>query len=307
MERVVDVSTDGLHLSVYRGFLIASEKGQETGRVALDDIVSVVVHAHGVTWTTNLMVALAERGANVVICGPNHLPAAICHPVSGHHAQNARMRFQREASRPLEKRIWRRLIVSKILWQATVLRARGKEADGLEALARKVRSGDPDNVEAIVARRYWPALMGQGFVRERGMEGANSLLNYGYTIMRTLVARSVVASGLHPSIGIHHANRGNPFALADDLIEPFRPVVDMLTMKILDRGLLDVDRRTKPVYARLIGLDLPFGNGVTTVSLEVQRLAQSLARCFETSDDRELALPSPMAPQFLKEWEPEIG
>lgn len=293
MERIVDIATDGRHLSAYRGFLIVSEERQEVGRIPLDDVAAVIVHAHGVTWSTNLVVALAARGALMVLCAANHAPVAVCMPIEGHHAQNARLRAQWEAGRPLSKQLWRRIIVAKIRWQEAVLVAHGKDAIAFDLLARKVGSGDPENVEAQAARRYWPLLMGDEFRRDRAAEGANGLLNYGYTVLRSLVARAIVASGLHPSIGVHHANRGNAFALADDLIEPLRPLVDSLTLRLMAAGITSVTPEAKRAFAGLIALDLPGENGVTTVTGAVGRMAQTLADSFQTGRATDLMLPTP--------------
>jgi CRISPR-associated protein Cas1 len=293
MERIVDIATDGRHLSAYRGFLIVSEERQEVGRIPLDDVAAVIVHAHGVTWSTNLVVALAARGALMVLCAANHAPVAVCMPIEGHHAQNARLRAQWEAGRPLSKQLWRRIIVAKIRWQEAVLVAHGKDAIAFDMLARKVGSGDPENVEAQAARRYWPLLMGDEFRRDRAAEGANGLLNYGYTVLRSLVARAIVASGLHPSIGVHHANRGNAFALADDLIEPLRPLVDSLTLRLMAADITTVTPEAKRAFAGLIALDLPGENGVTTVTGAVGRMAQTLADSFQTGRATDLMLPTP--------------
>jgi len=296
MDRIVDISTDGRHLSAHRGFLIVSEDRQEIGRVPLDDVAALIVHAHGVTWTTNLIVALAERGALMVLCAANHAPVAVCLPVEGHHAQNAHFRAQWEAGRPLLKQLWRRIVVSKITWQRSILEAHGKSAEAFDLMARRVGSGDPDNVEAQAARRYWPILMGQDFRRDRSAEGTNSLLNYGYTVLRSMVARAVVAAGLHPTIGVHHANRGNAFALADDLIEPFRPLVDSLTCRLMERGVTSLTPEAKRAFAGLIALDLPGDNGTTTVVGAANRTAQSLADSFEAGRATLLILPRPPTP-----------
>jgi len=293
MERIVDIATDGRHLSAYRGFLVVSEDRAEVGRIPLDDVAAVIVHAHGVTWTTSLVVALAERGALLVLCGTNHAPVAVCLPLDGHHGQNARMRAQWDAGKPLAKQLWREIVVAKIRWQAAVLDAQGIESGAFAMLARRVRSGDPDNIEAQAARRYWPLLMGEEFRRDRSAEGVNALLNYGYTVLRSLLARSVVAAGLHPSIGIHHANRGNAFALADDLIEPFRPLVDLVTVKLAAKGCSEVSADAKRAYAGLIALDLPGEDATTTVTMAATYLCQSLARSFETGKASNLAPPRP--------------
>lgn len=299
MEQIVDIATDGRRLSALRGFMLVSDANGEVGRVALDDIAAVVVHAHGVTWSTNLACALAERGAPIVFCAANHAPMAVCLPLEGHHAQNAKLRAQWSATRPLSKQLWTRLVVAKIRWQAAVLEADGANASAFDLLARRVRSGDPDNVEAQAARRYWPALMGADFRRERDAPGVNGLLNYGYTVMRALCARSVVAAGLHPSIGVHHANRGDAFALADDLIEPYRALVDALTVRLVRHGCAEVTRVAKRAYARLTALDLPGPVGVTPVSLMVTRNAQSLARAFETGQAKAFTAPEPPTPMEI--------
>ena len=293
MERIVDIATDGRHLSAHRGFLIVSEGREEVGRVPLADVAAVIVHAHGVTWTTNLAVALAERGAVLLLCGANHSPVAVCLPIAGHHAQNGRMRAQWEAGRPLAKQLWRQVVIAKIRWQAAALEAAGGRPEPLLFLARRVRSGDPDNLEAQAARRYWSDLMGTGFRRDRDAGGANAMLNYGYAVMRATCARAVAAAGLHPSVGIHHANRGNPLALADDLIEPFRPLVDTLTLRLRAAGHEEVTPEAKRAYAGLIALDLPGGDGVTTVWLAAERAAATLARAFQSGNAGDLVLPSP--------------
>lgn len=296
MDRIVDIATDGLHLSLHRGFLLVEQDRAEVGRVALDDIHAVIVHAHGVTWTGNLVAALAARGAPIVFCAANHSPVAVTLPLEGHHAQGAKMRAQWGASRPLAKQLWRRVVVAKIAMQASLLEARGAAAAGAFAhLIRSVRSGDPDNVEAQAARRYWPALMGAEFRRERDEAGANALLNYGYAVMRATLARAVVAAGLHPTIGIHHANRGNAFALADDLVEPFRPLVDALVAAMIAHGVEKLDPPLKRRFARLIAFDLRVGGEASPVSVAAQRLAQSLARSFETGV-AELVLFDPPSP-----------
>ncbi|WP_112663429.1 type II CRISPR-associated endonuclease Cas1 [Microvirga flavescens] len=293
MERIVDIATDGRHLSAYRGFMIVSEDRQEVGRIPLDDVAAVIVHAHGVTWSTNLVVALAERGALMLLCGSNHAPVAVCLPLDGHHAQNGRIRAQWEAGKPLAKQLWRRVVIAKIRWQAAVLEANGKSASAFDLLARKVGSGDPENVEAQAARRYWQLLMGEDFRRDRESGGANAMLNYGYAILRSMCARAVVAAGLHPSIGIHHTNRGNAFALADDLIEPFRPLVDALTLRLLVAGIESVTPEAKRAFAGLIALDLPGEAGITTVTGTAIRTAQTLADCFQSGKAANLILPQP--------------
>ncbi|HMT43503.1 MAG TPA: type II CRISPR-associated endonuclease Cas1 [Chakrabartia sp.] len=296
MDRIVDIETDNLHLAVARGFLTIEQDHTVIGRVPLDDIAALIVHAHGVTWTTNLVVQLAERGAMMVLCAANHAPVAMTIPVSGHHAQNARFRAQWDAPQPFMKRAWQQIVVAKVKMQGSLLSALGRvEGEALNLMAQRIRSGDPDNIEAQAARRYWPALMGEGFRRDRDAEGANALFNYGYTVMRAMVARAVLGAGLHPTIGLHHANRLNAFALADDLVEPFRPIVDAAVRQMVEEGANDVDKVAKARLAALIAVDLDLQGATSPVSQCAQRLAQSLASSFE-SRTLSLALFSPPAP-----------
>lgn len=284
--RIVEIAEDGRHLSVQRGFLVVAAQGEELGRVPLDDIAAVVANAHGLTYSTNLALALSERNAPMVFCGPNHRPAALLWPVEGHHLQAARMRAQIEAGRPLCKRLWQLVIKAKIGIQGAVLEQRGQPSGAFETLARAVRSGDPDNVEAQAARRYWPLLLGEDFKRDPGEPGANALLNYGYAIIRAATARAVMAAGLHPTLGIHHHNRSNAMCLVDDLMEPFRPIVDLCVARLLDEDKRQVDRETKPRLAGVTLLDMQTSAGVTPLSTCLERLATSLAQSYESGEAR---------------------
>ena len=166
-------------------------------------------------------------------------------------------------------------------------------------MQRKITSGDSTNIEAQAARYYWPRIMGSGFRRDLGAEDENALLNYGYTVLQAATARAVVAAGLHPTIGLFHSNRGNAFALADDLMEPFRPLVDCAVRNIvLSRGI-DVDGEAKQSLASLIEMDVPLGHGVSPVSVALIKLATSLGQSFETGK-LELALLTPPSPNVLK-------
>lgn len=295
MERVVDITTDGRHLSVDRGFMIVSEERKEVGRIALDEIAALIVHAHGVTFSNNLFVRLAKQGTLVVICAANHAPVSCLWPLAGHHAQGARMRAQWNAGKPLQKRLWQILVQAKIRTQGAVLEANGAQAGAFDLMARNVRSGDPDNVEAQAARRYWPLLMGETFRRDRNADGANALLNYGYTVLRATIARAIVASGLHPTIGVFHQNRQNAFALADDLMEPFRPLVDHMVKRLADEGCQEVSPDAKSTLARLTAFDLRVEGQTSPLNVAAGRLAHSLAGSFETGKAG-LALPAPPTP-----------
>jgi len=202
------------------------------------------------------------------------------------------MRAQLASSRPLAKQIWAQIIKSKIRMQGHILASHGHEAGAFDLLARKVRSGDPDNVEAQAARRYWKVLFGPDFSRDQDAAGINSLLNYGYTVLRAVVSRAICAAGLHPTIGVFHANRANAFALADDLMEPYRPLVDQIVLGLVDSGQSEVDAVAKQALTAITTLDLPGPLGLSPLSVQVQRFVHSLALSFETGVAA-LELPTP--------------
>ena len=183
--------------------------------------------------------------------------------------------------------------------QAAALESIGELSTPLKRMQRKITSGDSTNIEAQAARYYWPRIMGSSFRRDLEAGDENALLNYGYTVLRAAAARAVVAAGLHPTIGLFHSNRGNAFALADDLMEPFRPLVDCAVLNIvLSRGI-DVDGEAKQSLAKLIAVDVPLGDGVSPVSVALIKLATSLGQSFETGK-LELALLTPPSLDVLK-------
>lgn len=296
MDRIIDIANDGCHLSRERGFLKVSEDGAEIGRVPLDEITAVIIHAHGTTCSASLLAELANRGAPVVFCAANHSPRSVLIPLEGHHAQGARLRAQWQAKAPLFKQAWKQVVKAKILMQAAALDAYGHAPAPLQMMARKVSSGDSANLEAQAARHYWPLMMGEDFRRDRYAPDINALLNYGYTVLRAATARAIVAAGLHPCIGLHHSNRGNAFALADDLMEPFRPLVDCTVHGLAARNGTKVDTEAKQSLAKLIALDLPLGDSQSPVSVALSKLATSLGQSFEIG---KLALALPTPPDVL--------
>ena len=180
----------------------------------------------------------------VLVSGPNRLPAAMQLPLDGNYMQTQRFLAQVNAPKPLSKRLWQAIVREKILNQAGLLTELNGTDAGLSELAKKVRSGDPDNLEGRTAVIYWKNLFGDPFRRDRDVPDSNLLLNYGYAVLRAMAARACCAAGLHPTIGLHHHNQYDPFCLADDLMEPFRPVVDRIVVG-LNRGNSPVDELGK--------------------------------------------------------------
>lgn len=293
--RIVEISQNGRRLSLNRGFIVVSDKSAEIGRIPIDATAAVIGAGHGITYSGNLLHALTERGIPLVFCGPNFLPSGMTWSVSGHHYQSKRIAAQISATEPLKKRIWQALVRAKIANQGAVLDAAGVKGSSIQVLHTKVKSGDPDNVEAQAAQRYWPLLMGKDFRRDQNATGPNSFLNYGYTIIRSAVARAVMAAGLHPTLGICHSNRGNPMCLVDDLMEPFRPYVDFPVMRLKVAGHVELTPEIKERLVSVLSIDLQTKVGRSPLSTCIQRLATSVAISYEKKNP-ELELPNPPLP-----------
>jgi CRISP-associated protein Cas1 len=296
--RIVEISDDRRHLFVHRGFMVVRDtegERKELGQVALDDIAAVIGNAHGLSYTNNLLVELAQRGAPFVLCAGNHNAVGMLLPIDGNHQQGKRIDAQLSATEPMRKRLWAAIVRAKLEQQAAALEAAGQPPAPLAALASKVKSGDPENLEAQGARRYWSMLFGEGFRRDQNAGNINGLLNYGYTVLRAAVARSTIAAGLHPTIGLHHSNDSNPMRLVDDLMEPFRPVVDLKVWQLQRAGESEVSQETKRALLRTLYDDMQTDAGATPVMVCTQKLAVSLAQVFMGERDK-LYLPLPGLP-----------
>lgn len=296
IHRVVELNEPGLHAHLERCFLVVEKARAEQGRVPLDDIAVLLCTGPGDSLSTNLLVALAERSVCTVICGDTYHPKAMILPYEGHHLHRQRLEAQIAAGEPLKKRLWQRLVRAKIAGQSAVLRRLAAPDPLLDALIPRVGSGDPDNVEAQAARRYWSALFGEGFTRDQARPGLNALLNYGYAILRAATARALVAAGLYPALGLHHRNLANAFVLADDLMEPFRPLVDARVHEQWTARGAGMDPAVKRELARLLVADVasPDG-GYTIVANALHAAAQSLARSLLENYPR-LDLPEDLFP-----------
>ncbi|MDX1250870.1 MAG: type II CRISPR-associated endonuclease Cas1 [Gammaproteobacteria bacterium] len=296
--RIVEVADDRRHLFASRGFMVVQDTGgerKELGQVPLDDIAAVIANAHGLSYTNNLLVALAERGVPFVLCAANHNAIGMLWPIDGNFQQAKRFDAQLAATRPTHKRLWAEVVRSKLHQQAAALEAAGAPFVPLAALVAKVRSGDPDNIEAQGARRYWNLLFGDDFRRDQNGGGVNALLNYGYTVLRAAMARAVIAAGLHPTLGLHHANEGNPMRLVDDLMEPFRPVVDLHVWKLQRSGESSITPDSKRTLVRSLYDDMQTTSGATPVMVCMQRLAVSLAQVY-LKEREKVDLPLPGLP-----------
>ncbi|TBR73206.1 MAG: type II CRISPR-associated endonuclease Cas1 [Burkholderiaceae bacterium] len=299
--RIVEVADDRRHLFMHRGFMVVQDtegERKELGQVPLDDIAAVIANAHGLSYTNNLLVALAARGAPFVLCAANHNAVGMLLPIEGNFEQAKRIEGQIAASLPTHKRLWATVVRSKLEQQAAALEATGSPPAPLAALAAKVKSGDPENLEAQGARRYWGLLFGDEFRRDQDAGGLNAMLNYGYTVLRATTARAIIAAGLHPSIGLHHSNDNNAMRLVDDVMEPFRPVIDLKVWQLKRNHEEHVTPDAKRALVHTLYDDMQTEAGATPVMVCVQKLATSLAQVYLGERDR-LDLPLPGLPLAL--------
>ena len=284
-DRVLDFSQTGAFLRVSLEQLVIKLEGREDEvTVPLADIAVVVVSHPQVCISAFAVSALSERGVSIVFCNRKMLPVGMSLPLSGHSLQQRRMAAQSAMSLPARKQLWRQFVVAKITAQAHLLsEVTGGDA-GLAAIARTVKSGDTSNIEARAARLYWSRIFGDpSFRRRQDGSGANILLNYGYAVLRAQAARALCASGLHPSLGIPHSNQYDTFCLADDVMEPFRPLVDRHVVSIIGENP-SAEIRDKAVKAELLsGLAERYASAGESRTLMdwLFRLASSLAAVIE--------------------------
>ena len=239
---------------------------------------------------------LLDNNVAIITCDKNRMPSGLMLPLSGNTTQSERFRHQIDASLPLKKQLWQQTIQAKILNQSAVLhQQRGLECGNMEAWAKQVKSGDADNLEGRAAAFYWQNLFVniKSFHRDREGVPPNNLLNYGYAILRAVVARSLVGSGLLPTLGIHHHNRYNAYCLADDIMEPYRPYVDKLIAEMVDSGM-DISKLTTNIKSKLLSipvLDVVINGRRSPLMIGVGMTTASLYKCY-SGEIRKIAYPT---------------
>ncbi len=289
--RILEIAEHPARLRVERHQLIV-DTGGALAKVPIEDVAVLVVAHPQVSYTQAVLNELIAAGGAFLTCDDRRMPSGLLLPMDGNVLQTERFQKQIQLSVPRRKQLWRQIIRGKVQMQAALLQERLGTDHGLAQLVPIIRSGDPSNVEAQAARRYWSALFGTDFRRDRNAAGHNRMLNYGYAVLRAATSRAIVAAGLHPTIGLHHHNKYNPFCLADDVMEPYRPFVDRAVSSLLD-GLEAVPEMTQLIRAELLAT---FTEPVT-ISGESRSLFDALARTAGSlvqcilGESRELILP----------------
>ena len=284
--------TQPSRLSLADGQIVVSQIDGDV-RLPIEDIAWMVIDTPQATLSTSLISACMDAGMVVVTTDRTHTPSGVILPFHRHHRQAEIAAMQIGISLPLKKRVWQTIIQQKITNQAAALTACGQDASALIAMARLVGSGDPDNTEARAARAYWPRLF-EDFIREDANDKRNALLNYGYAIVRSAVARALVAYGLLPAFGVNHASATNPFNLADDLVEPFRPFIDRMVWNMMDRGRTSSGETTveeRRALASCLIEDCRSAGETVNLLVATERAAESLVRAMESNSAAMLLLP----------------
>lgn len=270
------------------------KKQAETTR-AIEDIGIIILDNKQITITSGTIVALLENNCALITCDNKSMPTGLMLPLHGNTTQNERFREQLDASLPLKKQLWQQTVQAKINNQATVLNnCTNEEVKCMRIWADNVRSGDPDNLEARAAAYYWKGLFKDidQFTREREGVPPNNLLNYGYAILRAIVARGLVASGLLPTLGIHHHNRYNAYCLADDIMEPYRPYIDELVFKLAKEheNIQDLTTELKTSLLTIPTLDVMINGKRSPLMIAVGQTTASLYKCF-SGESRKIIYP----------------
>jgi CRISPR-associated protein, Cas1 family len=258
--------------------------------VPIEDIGIVLIDHHGVVISHYLINSLLENNSAVIFCNMQHLPSGMLLNLDGNSLQSEKFREQINSSLPLKKQLWQQTVRAKILNQAEFLKRKGKNVKIMERWAKKVRSGDPDNYEAVAAQFYWKNIFPNrlDFYRSRIGPNPNNLLNYGYAVLRAITARSLVGSGLLPTLGIFHKNKYNAFCLADDIMEPYRPFVDAIVCNITNDGE-EQEELTTIVKKRLLELpvaDVFIDKEKSPLMIAMQKTTSSLSKCFSNKNSK---------------------
>ena len=289
------------YLSLRNGQLVVNvaahdDEPERQATLPIEDLGVVVLDHQQITITSGAIAALIENNAAVVTCNEKHIPTGLVLPLEGHTVQQERFEAQITASIPLRKQLWQQTVVQKIRNQAAVLHEiTGTEVKNMLVWASDVRSGDSTNLEGRAAAYYWSKLLEmeeEKFVRDRSGMWPNAMLNYGYAILRAVVARALVSSGLLPTLGIHHHNRYNAYCLADDVMEPYRPYVDRHVMKLMDKHheADEINTKIKRDLLTIPTLEVVIGGQRSPLMVGVSSSTASLAKCY-SGELRKIAYP----------------
>lgn len=271
------------------------DDNEEVHTLPLEDVGVIILEEPRISITHAVLAKMLEKNIAVISCDGKHHPTGMLLNLNGHSTQAETFIAQANSSQPLKKQLWQQTVKSKIKNQGVLLDKLGVDGAYLKRIAQQVKSGDSDNREGVAAVHYWPKVFYRypGFLRDRNEQFPNNLLNYGYSILRAIIARSLVGSGLHPTLGIFHRNRYNHYCLADDMMEPYRPVVDTMVADLVERipeVLFELEKEHRVELLRIPTLDVRMNGKKRPLMVAASETSASLARCY-LGEERKLALP----------------
>lgn len=267
---------------------------KEEKSAPIEDLGIVILEHPQISITNVLLEKLMQQGCAVITCDSRHMPTGLMLPLEGHSAMSERFRVQMDASEPLKKNLWKQTVERKVLNQAAVVNATGKDGSVLRRMAQTVQSGDKANIEGKAAAIYWRTLFGSedGFYRDREGPPPNHLLNYGYAVLRAVMARSLIGSGLQPILGIHHRNKYNAYCLADDIMEPYRPYVDMHVIEYMNSTTVsgELNTQDKQYLLQVLTRDVVIDDKTSPLLVACSRTSSSVFDCL-AGNARNIAYP----------------
>ena len=294
IKRVIDISEQA-YLHVLHSQLCVEKNDIRVATIPIEDLGILILQHPGIVITQSVVTRCQKNNTAILFCDERHLPISITLPLwTGHSLHTKVLREQLSASVATQKRLWQQVVRAKITEQALTLESLDRNAIRLRRLVAKVRSGDPDNCEAQAAIEYWKRLMGNDFRRDVNADGINALLNYGYAVVRAMVARAIVGTGLHPAMGLHHKNQYNGLCLADDMMEPLRPWVDAVVYNLETAGAgTGITQQSKELLLGILGQDVVYKKKKMPLMTSMHYVASELKQAL---NDRSISLSFPQRP-----------
>lgn len=289
IKKIIEISQARTHLSIRYGQLILKREGEQIRSIPCEDVGVLLVDHRGVTYTHSVFTELLKNGAAIVLCGEDHHPSGMLLPIESNSVQTERYRYQIEAKEPVKKRLWKQIVKAKVRHQAKLVKDDEMTYGALKILEKKVRSGDPENIEARASKKFWNSFFeDESFRRDINGPSPNNMLNYGYMVTRAAIARAICSAGLLPSLGLHHRNRYNAFCLADDVLEPFRGFVEVRVKQLYEggEGTEDLGQYVKARLLDVLYDEINIAGFKGPLMVGLHRTATSLYRVFAGEQEK---------------------
>ncbi len=285
VKRTIEISplpdAGSAYLHVEHDQLVILRDRAEVGRIPIEDIGYLILDDKALALSHSVLTRVIHHGGVIIVCDDSHTPAGLLLSMHDNDLTARRLRAQAAMALPRRKRLWQQVVRHKVTGQALNLPENHPQRARLLGMAAEVKSGDAGNIEGQAARFYFPAMFGEEFRRDPDGEPPNGMLNYGYMIFRSACARAIVAAGLHPVFSLQHSHRNNTFALADDLVEIFRPRVDREVRKLWEREVGFIDKQSKRAILELLGEPIVIGGQAGPLMVQLARICASLVECIE--------------------------